>query len=41
MPTIAAAATAPYSVNVVLDPSAANADQGLTASVPLTWSIAQ
>ncbi len=28
-------------ITVALDPTASNADQGLTATVPLTWSLAQ
>lgn len=41
MSTIAAGVTATYSVSVELDPSATNPHQGLAASVPLTWSIAE
>jgi hypothetical protein len=41
MSTIAAGVTATYSVSVQLDSSATSADQSLTATVPLTWSIAQ
>jgi hypothetical protein len=41
MSSLAAGATASYSVSVQLDTSATNADQGLAATVPLTWSIAQ
>jgi hypothetical protein len=39
--TIAAGANASYVVNVELDTSATNADQGLTATLPFTWSISQ
>jgi hypothetical protein len=39
---IAPAATATYTVTVQLDSAlATNADQGLTATVPFTWSISQ
>ena len=39
---LAAGASATYVVNVQLDSTAAtNADQGLTATVPITWSISQ
>jgi hypothetical protein len=41
MSTLAAGATATYKVSVQLDSSATNANQGLAATVPLTWSIAQ
>jgi hypothetical protein len=39
--TLAAGASATYVVNVQLDSTATNADQGLTATVPFTWSISQ
>jgi hypothetical protein len=39
--TLAAGATATYKVTVELDPAATNADQGLTATVPFTWTISQ
>jgi hypothetical protein len=39
--TLVAGATATYVVTVQLDTSATNADQGLTATEPFTWSIAQ
>lgn len=39
--TLAAGASATYVVNVQLDAAATNADQGLTATVPFTWSISQ
>ena len=39
--TLAAGASATYVVNVQLDAIATNADQGLTATVPFTWSISQ
>ena len=39
--TLAAGASATYVVNVQLDATATNADQGLTATVPFTWSISQ
>jgi len=38
---IATGATATYVVNVELDSSATNADQGLTATVPFAWGISQ
>jgi len=38
---LAAGASATYVVNVQLDATATNADQGLTATVPFTWSISQ
>jgi hypothetical protein len=38
---LAAGATATYLITVQLDATATNADQGLTASIPLTWSITQ
>ena len=38
---LAAGASATYTITVGLDSSATNADQGLTATVPLTWSITQ
>jgi hypothetical protein len=39
--TLAVGASATYSITVRLDRSATNADQGLTASLPLTWNINQ
>lgn len=39
--TLAPGASATYVVTVELDSSATNADQGLTATVPFTWSISQ
>jgi hypothetical protein len=39
--TLAAGASATYVVNVQLDATATNGDQGLTATVPFTWSISQ
>jgi hypothetical protein len=39
--TLAAGASATYVINVQLDATATNADQGLTATVPFTWSISQ
>ena len=39
MSTLAAGASASYVITVQLDSSATNADQGLTATIPLTWSI--
>jgi hypothetical protein len=41
MSALAAAGTATYVVSVQLDPTATNADQGLTATMPFTWSIGQ
>jgi hypothetical protein len=41
MSTLAAGASATYVVTTELDTSATNADQGLTATVPFTWSISQ
>ncbi len=41
LPGIAAGAHATYKVSIVLDPSATNADQGLQATVPLTWTLNQ
>jgi hypothetical protein len=38
---LAAGASATYVVNVELDSSATNADQGLTATLPFSWSISQ
>ena len=38
---LAAGASATYVISVELDPGATNADQGLTATIPLTWSITQ
>jgi hypothetical protein len=39
--TLAAGASATYVVNVELDTTATNADQGLTATLPFTWTISQ
>ncbi len=39
--TLAEGASVTYVVSVQLDASATNADQGLTATVPFTWSISQ
>jgi hypothetical protein len=41
MSPLAASASATYVFTVELDPGATNADQGLTATIPLTWSITQ
>ena len=41
MSALAAGASATYVFTVELDPGATNADQGLTATIPLTWSITQ
>ncbi len=41
MSPLAAGASATYVITVQLDGSATNADQGLTATIPLTWSISQ
>jgi hypothetical protein len=41
MSTLAAGASATYVITVQLDTTATNGDQGLTATVPLTWSITQ
>ena len=41
MSPLAAGPTATYVITVELDPGATNADQGLTATIPLTWSITQ
>jgi hypothetical protein len=41
MSSLAAGTTSTYVVTVQLDSSATNADQGLTASLPLTWGISQ
>jgi hypothetical protein len=41
MSPLAASASATYVITVELDPGATNADQGLTATIPLTWSITQ
>jgi hypothetical protein len=38
---LAAGGSATYVISVQLDASATNADQGLTATIPLTWSITQ
>jgi hypothetical protein len=39
--TLAARQSATYVISVRLSPTASNADQGLTASLPLTWGISQ
>ena len=41
MSALAAGASATYVITVQLDASATNADQGLAATMPLTWSITQ
>jgi hypothetical protein len=41
MSPLAASDSATYVFTVELDPGATNADQGLTATIPLTWSITQ
>jgi hypothetical protein len=41
MSALAPAGTATYVVTAQLDAGATNADQGLTATVPFTWSISQ
>jgi hypothetical protein len=41
LPGIAASASAQYKVTVLIDSSATNADQGLAATLPLTWELAQ
>ena len=41
MSALAAGVSATYVITVQLDAGATNADQGLTATIPLTWSIAQ
>jgi len=41
MSALASGASATYVITVELDPGATNADQGLTATIPLTWSITQ
>jgi hypothetical protein len=41
MTALAPAASATYVITAQLDTSATNADQGLTATIPLTWSISQ
>ena len=41
MSALAAGASATYVITVQLDPGATNADQGLSATIPLTWSITQ
>ena len=38
---LAAGGSATYVITVQLDATATNADQGLTATIPLTWSITQ
>ena len=40
MVVLAAGATQAYTVTVMLDTSATNTDQGLTASLPMTWNQA-
>ncbi|HTW18604.1 MAG TPA: hypothetical protein VME70_00150 [Mycobacteriales bacterium] len=41
MSALAAGGTATYVITVGPDPSQTNADQGLTATLPLTWTISQ
>jgi hypothetical protein len=41
MSALAHGASATYVITVQLDTTATNADQGLTATIPLTWSITQ
>jgi hypothetical protein len=41
MSALAAGASATYVITVQLDPGATNADQGLSATIPFTWSITQ
>jgi hypothetical protein len=41
MSALAAGASATYVVTAQLDATATNADQGLTATLPFTWSISQ
>jgi hypothetical protein len=41
MSALAAGASATYVIKVQLDTGSTNADQGLTATIPLTWSITQ
>jgi hypothetical protein len=41
MSPLAAGGSATYVITVQLDPGATNADQGLTATIPLTWAITQ
>jgi hypothetical protein len=41
MSALAAGASATYVITVQLDAGATNADQGLTATIALTWSITQ
>lgn len=41
LPGLASHASATYKVTVGLDASATNADQGLVATVPLTWTLDQ
>jgi hypothetical protein len=41
MSPLAAGASATYVITAQLDTTATNADQGLTATIPLTWSITQ
>lgn len=41
LPGLTAGASATYKVTVALDASATNADQGLLATVPLTWTLNQ
>src|SRR5579875_2913926 len=40
LPLLAAGASQAYTFTVMLDPSATNADQGLTASMTMTWNQA-
>lgn len=41
LPGLASHGNATYKVAIALDPSATNADQGLLATVPLTWTLNQ
>lgn len=41
LPGIASGSTASYKVTVLVDSSATNADQGLSANLPLTWQLSQ
>jgi hypothetical protein len=41
MSALAAGGSATYVITVQLDATATNADQGLSATIPLTWSITQ
>ncbi len=41
LPGLAAGASASYKISVALDSAATNADQGLAATMPLTWTLNQ